>query len=117
MLLEHSLSHVIVFSAAFQFHVRLDADFFWEGVVNSGFRSLVALPGPHVHMDTRSFPGGALGAKLLVQFVGIPERVGNFHVAFHNLRVPDLMKIGRKIFTLRREWSEERILWNNFPRY
>src|SRR5260370_11955483 len=34
MLLEHPLSHVIVFGATLQFHVGLDADFFGEGVVN-----------------------------------------------------------------------------------
>src|SRR5260370_23737329 len=46
MLLEKSLSHVIVFGAALQFHVRFDGDFFLEGIVDGGLRSLVALPGP-----------------------------------------------------------------------
>src|SRR6266852_1765789 len=117
MLLEHPLSHVIVFSAAFQFHVRFYADFFREDVVNSGLRSLVALPGPGVHMDARSFPRGALRAKLLVQFVRVPERVGNFHVAFHNLRVPDLMKIGRIISALWMERVEERFMAKIFHRH
>src|SRR6266852_5732405 len=34
VLLEHPLSHVIVFGATLQFHVGLDAYFFDEGVVN-----------------------------------------------------------------------------------
>src|SRR6266699_1383540 len=107
-LLEHSPSHVIVFGAALQFHVRFDADFFREAIVDGGFRSLVALPGPVVHMDAGSFPGGALRAKLFVQFVGVSKRVGDFHVAFHNLRVPDLMKVGRIILTFRMERIEKR---------
>src|ERR1700687_791676 len=117
MLLEHPLSHVIVFSAAFQFHVRFLADFCREGVVSTGLASLVAPPGPGVHVDARSLPGGALRAKLLVQFVRVPERVGNFHVAFHNLRVPDLMKIGRIIFALLTERVEERFMAKIFHRH
>src|SRR6266550_4439439 len=101
MLVEHALSHVIAVRAALQLHARLDADFFREGTVDRGLRSLVAFPDPVVHLDARSFPGGALRLKLLVQLVGVPERVGDFHVAFHNLGVPDLMKVGRIIFTFR----------------
>src|SRR6266581_3951110 len=116
-LLEHSPSHVIVFGAALQFHVRFDADFFREAIVDGGFRSLVALPGPVVHMDAGSFPGGALRAKLFVQFVGVSKRVGDFHVAFHNLRVPDLMKVGRIILTFRMERIEKRFMVKIFHRH
>src|SRR5260370_359766 len=38
------------------------------------------------------------------------ERVGNFHVAFHNFRVPDLMKIGRVIFALWMQRVGERVM-------
>src|SRR6266852_4957117 len=44
MLLEHTLSHVIVLGAALQYHVRLDADFFREAVVDRCLRPLMALP-------------------------------------------------------------------------
>src|SRR6267143_1261101 len=101
MFVEHALSHMIAVGAAFQFHAWFDADFFREGIVDRGLRSLVALPGPVVHVDARSFPGGALRMKPLVQLIGVPERIGDFHVAFHDLRVPDLMKVGRVIFTFR----------------
>ena len=55
--------------------------------------------------------------KLLVQFVGVPERARDFHVAFHNLGVPDLVKIGRIIFTLRMESVGERLVAKIFHRH
>src|SRR5437660_9191661 len=63
MLIKHPFSHVIVFRAAFQFHVWFDGDFFREGIVDGGLRQLVALPGPVVHMDAGRFPGGDFGMR------------------------------------------------------
>src|SRR6267143_2892989 len=117
MLVEHSLSHVIVVGAAFQFHARLDADFFRKGIVDRGLRSLVALPGPVVYVDARSFPSSTLRMKLLVQVVGVPERIGDFHIAFDNLGVPDLMQVGRIIFTLRMESVGARFVAKIFHRH
>jgi len=73
MLVEHALSDVIVVGAAFRFHVRFDGDFFGQSIVDRGFRALVALPGPVVHMDASSFPSVAVGTELFVKFIGVAE--------------------------------------------
>jgi hypothetical protein len=93
MLLEHAFSHVVILGAALQFQVGFDRDSFREGIVDRGLRSFVALPGPVVYVDARDFPCGAFGVELLVQFVGIAGRVGDFHIPFDDFRIPDLMKI------------------------
>src|SRR5258708_12753025 len=56
VLLEHPLSHVIVFGAALQFHVRLDADFSREDSLNFLLRPFLPLPAPPVPPDAPPFP-------------------------------------------------------------
>src|SRR5229473_2244737 len=93
MFLEHALSHLIVFSATLQFHVRLDRDFFRQGIVDRSLRSIVALPGPVVYVDACGFPCSAFGMKLLVEFIGVPERVGYLNVESDDLRTREQMKV------------------------
>src|SRR2546426_7443257 len=78
------------------------------------FRS--TLPGPVVHADPGSLPRGTFDSELFIQFVGVAVGVGDFHVAFHDLGVPDLMKIGRKILAFRVQRIGERFMVEIFHR-
>jgi len=39
--------------------------------------------------------------KFFVEFVGVTMGIGDFHVAFDNFRIPELMKVGRIVLALR----------------
>src|SRR6266481_3411320 len=111
--LEHAFSHAVVLSAALQFQVRFDPDFFRESAVDLCLRPLVAFPCPALYLDVRCLPVGTLLAKFFVQLVGVTPGVGDFHVAFHDFRVPDLMKIGGIFIPIRMngigKWIKYRI--------
>src|SRR5258707_5512463 len=90
---QHALCDVVVIRARVHWNVRLDRDWFAESPI-CRFRGMVmAFPSPRVQLHPALLPGGERAFERGIQRVRKLRGICSEHLAFRNLRIPNVMEI------------------------
>src|SRR5208283_2652539 len=99
--LQHAFANVIGVGASLNGSRSFHWDFRNECSVNDGFRQVVALPSPILHMNSGSLPFRKVGRKNAPEELRKLRWFGALHIPFQDRGVPQGVKIGREGVVLR----------------